>query len=153
MQSQDWLGSTLINIQNVKQSINAKDQKKLKLELLERIARRAASFSHTCQECQQMQTQITELLQNINGQIQLSSSVKKSYHRELNSLVRHLSKTHKLVAAGFYIGVGLVLGTGVGVALGSALENVGAGIAIGVGLGMALGSGLQNRAKNEGKTI
>lgn len=44
-----------------------------------------------------------------------------------------------------YLGAGLAIGIGVGLALGSEMDNVGAGLAIGIAVGIALGSGMQRR--------
>jgi len=48
-----------------------------------------------------------------------------------------------------YMGVGVVLGIGIGVAFGVAMDNLGAGVAIGAGIGIALGSGLSKKYKQK----
>lgn len=45
------------------------------------------------------------------------------------------------------MGAGIAIGAGMGIALGSAMDNVGAGLAIGMAVGIAIGSGMQ-RKKN-----
>jgi len=50
---------------------------------------------------------------------------------------------------GYWIGVGISIGAGFGVALGTTMGNIGIGIPIGVGTGIAIGSALEQRNKDK----
>ena len=51
------------------------------------------------------------------------------------------------------MGIGMVFGSGIGVALGAVLEQFGGGIPIGVGIGLAIGAALDAKARKEGRII
>ena len=68
-------------------------------------------------------------------------------------MVKHLQKQHKLITEGQYVGIGMLVGGGVGTALGAVLENPALGTAIGTVLGLAVGTYLDRKAKKEGKII
>ena len=78
---------------------------------------------------------------------------RKSYLKQIKSLVKHLQKEHKLVTEGQYMGIGLAIGVGIGAAVGAALDNPSIGTAIGVAIGIAIGRYLDTKAKKEGKVI
>lgn len=46
-----------------------------------------------------------------------------------------------------YVGLGIALGAGVGVALGAAFNNLAMGVALGAGLGVVLGAVLYSQKK------
>ncbi len=48
---------------------------------------------------------------------------------------------------GYWLGVGICTGVGIGTALGVALENIGAGIALGVAIGAGIGTSLEQKNK------
>jgi Glycine zipper len=54
-------------------------------------------------------------------------------------------KGQKRNQPGFLLGVSIALGAGVGVTLGTSVDNIGVGIAIGAGIGVAIGAALENR--------
>ena len=68
-------------------------------------------------------------------------------------MIGHLRKQHKLVTQGYYMGIGVAIGSGIGVALGAVMDTVGSGIPIGIGIGVAIGAALDAKAKKEGKVI
>ena len=47
----------------------------------------------------------------------------------------------------------MAIGSGIGVALGAALEQIGGGIPIGIGIGLAIGAALDAKAKKEGRIL
>lgn len=49
---------------------------------------------------------------------------------------------------GYWIGIGISIGAGFGVALGLVFDNLGLGIAMGAGMGVAIGSALEQRNKD-----
>ena len=50
---------------------------------------------------------------------------------------------------GYWIGIGMVMGTGFGVALGTVFDNLAIGIALGAGMGLAIGAALEQQNKDK----
>ena len=152
----DWYNRTVKEINLHQDTLGKKDSKKYKLDLLLRIVRRVDDFSSYCGECQLFQQEITKLTQDLDYLLQMpnpNKEARKSYNRTINSMVKHLQKQHKLVSAGQNIGIWMAIGTGLGVAIGAALDNPAIGTPIGIGIGFAIGSYLDKKAKEEGKVI
>jgi len=155
----DWYNEIARQISVYKDSLDKKDYKKYKLDLLMRLAGRIDSFSAICGECQMFKQDISRLSQDINysmqvsGTIRMSGDERKSYNRTINTITKHLQKQHKLVTEGYYTGIGSAIGTGIGVAIGAALGNPGIGAPIGIGIGLAIGRYLDNKAKKESRII
>lgn len=151
----DWYGHIAKEISLYNNTLNKKDYKKYKLDLLLRVARRVEDFSATCAECQTFKQDITGLLQEIGYVVGMAMSreKRKSYFKRINIIIKHLQKQHKLVSEGYYIGIGTAIGTGIGVAIGAATDNVGVGTPIGMAIGLAIGSYLDRKAKKEGRVI
>jgi len=78
---------------------------------------------------------------------------RKAHIKTINSIVSHLQKQHKLVTEGYYMGIGMTIGSGIGVSLGAAMENIGSGMPLGIGIGMAIGAALDAKAKRGGRII
>ena len=151
----DWYGRIAKEISLYNNTLNKKDFKKYKLDLLLRVAKRVDDFSATCGECQTFKQDITGLLQEIGYVVgmAMSGEKRKSYVRRINIIIKHLQKQHKLVSEGYYIGIWMAIGTATGVAIGAGSDNVGVGIPIGIGIGVAVGSYLDRKAKKEGRVI
>jgi hypothetical protein len=149
----DWLEDSNEKIAKYKQSFTKAESRKYKLELLERITKRVNEFSSMCGECNQHKGEITTLLNNLEGLIQLSPMATKDYHDKIKKIVNHLRKKHKLIAAGTYTAIGNGAGVALGVSIGTAMGNLGAGIGIGAGIGVAIGAALEAKAKKDGKII
>ena len=150
----DWLGNVKKQIDILKQTLSEKEYRKYKLPLLLCIAERLNEFSSVCGECQILQQDAATLVQDIPNLISLSDKERqKSYFKTIDTITGHLQKQHKLIPEGYYLGIGMAIGSGIGVALGAAFEQVGGGIPIGVGIGLAIGSALDARAKKEGRIL
>ena len=78
---------------------------------------------------------------------------RKSYLKQIKSLVKHLQKEHKLVTEGQYMAMLSGIGPVLGIAIGAALGNPSIGVAIGVAIGLAIGRYMDNKAKKEGRVI
>lgn len=148
-----WLDDTKERIDTYKKSFSKAESKRYKLEFLERIAKRVDGFSSVCGECYQAKGEITTLLNNLKGLIQISPMATKDYRNKINKMVGHLRKKHKLVPAGTYTAIGNGVGVALGVSVGIAMDNVGAGLGAGAGIGFAIGTALEAKAKKDGKTI
>jgi hypothetical protein len=150
---EQWKQSTLEALQACRQTLDAKTRKRLQLDLLQRAVLRVAELSEQCSECHRLQGELMEMACFPSRTDHASKSEMKTYRKKLRGLTEHLHKAHKLLPSGTYIGLGIVLGTAIGISLGSIMENIGTGIAIGTGMGVAIGSGLEARAKREGRIL
>ena len=151
--SSEWYNHIVEEINLHKVTLTKKEYKKYKLDLLLRIAQRVDGFSSICGECQLFQQEITRLTEDLRNLSLMSKENRKSYFKTLGTVTKHLQKQHKLVTAGYYLGIGMAIGTGVGVALGAALGNPGIGPGVGVALGVSVGAYLDKKAKKEGRVI
>lgn len=77
----------------------------------------------------------------------------RHHNDKISSIVKHLRKKHKLIAAGVYMALGNAIGIALGVSIGAATGNIGAGFGIGAGLGAAVGTALEAKAKKDKRTI
>ena len=150
-----WYRRTTEEINRHQVTLGKKDAKKYKLDLLLRVVKRVDEFSSYCGECHTYQGEITGLVGELGNFIQLPDNRerRRSYSKTINVMVKHLQKTHKLVSEGYYKGIMMAIGTGIGVAIGAALDNPGIGTPIGIGIGLAIGSYLDKKAKEEGRVI
>lgn len=149
----DWFEETNEKIEKYKKSFTKAESRKYKLEFLERVVKRVNEFSSVCGGCYQHKGEITTLLNNLEGLIQLSPMATKDYRNKINKIVGHLRKEHKLIPAGTFTAIGNGVGVALGVSLGLAMDNLGAGIGAGAGIGIAVGAALEAKAKKDGKTI
>jgi hypothetical protein len=149
----DWLEETNEKIEKYKKSFTKSESRKYRLEFLERVVKRVNEFSATCGECYQHKGEITTLLNNLEGLIQLSPMATKDYRNKINKIVGHLRKEHKLIPAGTFTAIGNGVGVALGTSLGLATDNLAAGIGAGAGIGVAVGAALEAKAKKDGKTI
>ena len=147
----DWYYGIDKRINWQKDTLSEKDYRKYKLDLLLCLARRVDSFSALCAECQSRKQEITALTNDLANLSLMSKAARKSYFKAIGDITKHLQKQHKLVTEGQYIGIGMAIGSGIGVALSAALE--GAGLPIGIGIGTAFGFYLDAKAKREGRVI
>jgi hypothetical protein len=150
----DWLNNTKRQIGLLKDTLGDKKYKKYKLPLLLCLAERVAQFYPQCGQCHILQRDISGLIQEIGSLTQFpDKNRQKSYFKTMDMIVQHLRKQHKLVNEGYYMGIGIAIGTGFGVALGVAMRQVGGGIPIGVGIGLTIGVALDAKAKKEGRVL
>jgi len=150
----NWYDDIVKEINLYQDSLNKKDYKKYKLDLLLRIAKRVADFSTQCGQCQLFQQEITTLTKELSYLLQMpNKETRKRYFKTIGNITKHLQKQHKLVTKGQYIGIGMAIGAGIGVTLGAALGNAGIGPALGITIGLAVGSYLDKKAQKEGRVI
>ena len=96
----DWLEETNVKIAKYKNSFTKAESRKYRLAFLERVAKRVNEFSPMCGECYNYKGEITSLLNNLEGLIQLSPIATKNYRDQIKKIVDHLRKKHKLIPAG-----------------------------------------------------
>jgi F0F1-type ATP synthase assembly protein I len=150
----DWLDGIRRQVDLLRDTLSERDYRKFKLRLLICFAERVAEFCGECGECQVFQKDISALVQDMGNLVQLADKERqKSYFKSMDKIANHLQKQHKLVNAGYYMIIGIVIGSGIGVALGAAMDHVAFGIPIGVGIGLAIGAALDAKAMKEGRTL
>ena len=149
----DWYIDIVKEIGRHKDKFSKRDYKKYRLNLLLRMAKRVASFSADCVECQNFQGEITKLAEDLGNLVQASKEERKCYLNTIRNISNHLQKHHKLIAEGYYIGVGGGIGLILGAAIGLALDNIVLGPGLGLVLGAAIGSAMDAKAKKEDKII
>ena len=150
----DWYNRVSREILQHKDSLNQKDVKKYKLDLLLRVAGRVDDLSSMCGQCQLFRQEITTLTQELGNLVQLPSKEgRKSYLKMIDTIIKHLKKEHKLVTEGYYKNIGMAVGGGIGAVLGAVLDNAGIGAPSGIAIGLAIGSYLDKKAQKEGRVI
>ena len=148
-----WYDDTVKEINLHKDILGKKDAKKYKLDLLLRLTKRVDGFSYGCGQCQIFQQDITQLTQDLSYMVQAPKEKRKGYFKAISNITKHLQKYHKLVAEGYYIGIGVAIGVGIGTVIGTVFENSGIGTGIGTAIGLAIGAYLDNKAKKEDRVI
>lgn len=150
---EQWKHTTLEALRGYRHTLDAKTRKRCRLDLMQRAVMRVAEFSEHCSECQHLQHELTDIATFPSRTDRAAKSEMKTYRKKLRGLTEHLHKAHKLLPQGTYFGLGIILGTAIGISLGNLMQIIGAGIAIGTGMGVAIGSGLEARAKREGRIL
>jgi hypothetical protein len=149
-----WYENIAREIRTYQDTLTKKETKKLKLDLLLRVAGRVDEFSAYCGECQTLKQEIATLVADLSSLIHLPGrEARKRHTRAISGMVKHLQKVHKLVAEGHYMGIGIGIGIAIGAGLGAVLNNPAIGPGIGIAIGVAIGSYLDKKAKREGKVI
>ena len=150
----DWYDDIAKRIGELSSTFSQKDCKKYKLDLPLCLAQRVDEFSSVCTECHMSQQDIMSLTKDMSNLVQTADKERrKAYFKALNKVTGHLQKQHKLVTEGYYAALCMALGSGLGVAIGAAMDNIGTGMAIGVGFGIAIGVALDAKAKKEGRIL
>jgi hypothetical protein len=150
----DWLDDIKRQINLLKDTLSERTYKKYKLRLLLCLAERVTEYSHECGQCQIFQQDISALSQDVGNLVHVADKERqKSYFKAMGKVTNHLQKQHKLINEGYYMSIGIAIGSGIGVALGTILEQFGGGIPIGVGIGLAIGAALDAKARREGRII
>ena len=149
-----WYRDIVRQIAPYQDSLDKKEAKKLKLDLLPRIAARLDQFSDTCGECQLSQQKLKSRVGELGNLTQFpGGEARKQYRKSIDNMVKHLQKEHKLVSKGQNLGIWLAVGVGIGTALNTVLGNPGIGMAVGIALGIAIGRYMDKKAEREGRIL
>jgi len=150
----DWYDKIAGYVNQAKNSIRDRKDKKYRLNLLLGVAERVDEFHPVCGQCQLFQQEITSLAHNLGNLIQLQNKERiKAHLQSINSMVKHLQKQHKLVTEGHYTGIWLAIGTAIGAALGPLSDEIVGSLPIGIGIGMAIGAALDAKTRKEDRVI
>jgi hypothetical protein len=150
----DWYNRIADQINQLKDILPERDYKKLKLDMLLCVAERTDEFSDRCGQCQIFQQDISSLVPDIAYLVQTGDKERRKAHvKKIDSVVSHLRKQHKLVTEGYYMGIAMAIGAGIGVALGAATDIIGGGVPLGIGAATVIGMALDARAKRENRVL
>ena len=140
-------------IEAVKPGLTLKDQKRLRLPLVVKIARHLEALSIGCETCPGHRTAISGLVDSLDKVDDWTLADWKAYYRSLDGIIKHLKTAHKMVEEGdnvaMWIGVGVAIGAGIGVAFG----QIAIGAGIGVAFGVAAGGMMDAVAHKQGRVI
>ena len=140
-------------IEALKKSLTIKNQKRLRLDILLRVARRLDALSLGCEACFGHRPSIGGLVDTIKDIETWQIPGWKGYYRALDDIIKHLKTAHHLVEEGEHLtmwaGMGLAIGAGIGVAFG----QVAIGAGLGVVFGVAIGGMLDAVAHKQGRVI
>jgi len=150
----DWYNDIVKKIDELKNTLSKREYRRFRLDLLSCVADRVDQFSSECTQCMSFRQDVPTLVADAGNLAQTGDRQgRKSYHRDMNRIIGHLQRQHKLVNEGYYVGLWMAIGTAIGVAIGAGFEEVGSGIPIGVGIGVAIGIALDAKAKKEGRIL
>ncbi len=140
-------------IEVLRPNLSMKDQKRLRLEMVLRVARRLDELSAGCDTCPGHRIAIDRLVASLDTVDNWTLAEWKAYYRSLDGIIKHLKQAHQLTEESEHMALWMAVGVGVGTALGAAFGNIALGVALGVGGGVALGAMLDAIAHKQGKVI
>lgn len=140
-------------IKAARPGISLKDQKRLRLDMVIRVARRLDARSLGCETCHGHRTAIDSLVARLDTADSWTLGEWKAYYRSLDGMIKHLKTAHKMAEEGdnmaMWVGAGAAIGAGVGAAFG----QIAIGAGIGVALGAAVGGMMDAIAHKQGRVI
>jgi hypothetical protein len=163
---EDWYEGIAKEISELEDRLKPLDQRRYKLTLLLRVAKRIDGFSLDCEECQGLKSQITGLSKNLTYSPQMTGKEYGSHLTTIKNINSHLKQKHKLVDERQYIKRFVSIGVAFGLSLviiGYILLNFGITILVlsitlpalitRVLIGYAIGYFLDKRAKRQDRVI
>jgi hypothetical protein len=133
--------------------LSLKYRKRLRLDMVVRVARRLDTLSLGCGACPGRLTSLDRMLDSLDNFNNWQLADWKAYYRSLDGVIKHLKGAHRLAEEGEHMGLWLVIGAGVGTALGAAFDGIALGVALGISGGIALGAMLDAVAHKQGRVI
>ena len=113
----DWAGKVASEISKAEKHISPSDQRRYRLPLLLRSARRVAAFSPECEVCQSLQGQIINLSVDLADLPRMTGQSFRDYLEVVKSITRHLKRTHGLVEERQYVKRYVLIGLTFGLSL------------------------------------
>ncbi len=154
----EWYRSLETAVESLKSRLG-RDEQDYHLDRFLRVGRRIDSFAAECPRCRLFQPQMGQMLRDLAASApQITRDQKQRFLGQMQDIISHLHRTHRLVSEGQNVGTWLGIGAAFGVLLGALLSSVyslgpAIGLPIGVGVGLAVGAALDARAKREGRLI
>jgi hypothetical protein len=124
----DRAGEIAGQIRTVHDRISPSAQKRYRLPLLVRLARRVTVFSPECEVCQGLQVQIISIGSNLMRPPPMTRENLINYLNIIKSIVKHLKRKHGLAEEGQYVKRYMFIGLAIGlstVVLGQVLLGFG----------------------------
>ena len=149
----DYSPSIESRIEVLKPNLTPKDQKRLRLNTLLRVARRLDTLSLGCEACVGHRSAIEGLVNSINNVETWQLPEWKAYYRSLGDIIKHLKTAHHLVEEGENLTMWMGMGVAIGAGIGAAFGQVAIGAGLGVALGVAVGGMLDAIAHKQGRVI
>jgi len=140
-------------IEALKPDITPKDQKRLRLGMVVRVADRLDSLSLGCESCIGHLTAIEHLIDGIKDVESWQLPEWKTYYRQLDGMIKHLKTAHHLAEEGEHLAMWTSIGVATGAALGAVFGTVVFGLVLGVAFGVAVGGMLDAIAHKQGRVI
>ncbi|QNU67466.1 hypothetical protein EHE19_002765 [Ruminiclostridium herbifermentans] len=127
-----------------------------RLDLVERITKRLASFHDECKDCEGFIGKLENYIDTIGTNT--DKQTKREYDKYLNAIISHFASKHKLVDDNYYLSTYMTIGMMFGMVFGAVgiigdSSNMGIGISIGLCIGVALGVSQDAKAKKDGRVI
>src|SRR5690242_10983714 len=103
----------------LKEKLNTKQKKELKLDLLERLINIVFLYSEECEVCKHFLGKIENMIKILGNILDKEDNIGfKEYHLSLKTILSHLQKKHKLVTEGYYMSLYMSIGIAIGASLG-----------------------------------
>lgn len=148
----------ITKLRDMKLDLDSKQIKKLSIEELKNllaklIDKQLIDGSETAKDVEILINQVFDDLDDVIKSRVLNKVELKAYKKSYSTLVAKVKDVYNLVATGSlqseYMGIGIALGTGIGVALMAATNP--AFMSIGTGIGIAIGAGIGAQKEKEAK--
>ena len=86
-----------------RQRLSPREQRKFRLEILPRLARRVDSFSDECGQCQHLKNELNRISQLLICRSGLTHEERRQYLSGMTQVIRHLNRKHRLVSERHYV--------------------------------------------------
>ena len=156
----EWHDSVVKEVEDRKQHLSPNDERKYKVKILLRVAKRTAMLSGTCKDCKKHQKDVMSLA-NMLGVVKQEPGKRSEYITRLYSLIEHLRVVHSLAAPGqktaLYLNIYTAIGIAAGFTFGVWQQNLTiwliGGISFGIVFGVIFGSLMERLAEKDDKVI
>lgn len=152
------LEDKIVKLRDMNLDLDPKQAKKLNIEqftnlLAKLIDQQLIDGSETAKGVEMLIDQVFDGLSDVVKSRVLDKAALKAYRKSYNALIAKVKEVYNLVATGSlqseYTGIGIAIGTGIGVALMAATNP--AFMSIGTGIGIAIGAGIGAQKEKEAK--
>lgn len=115
--SDDWGGQVASEISKITEHMTLSEQRRYKLPLLLRSARRVAAFSPECEVCRELQDQIASLGKDLTYAPQMTRQNFRGYLSVIKGITKHLKRRHGLAEERQYVKRYVLIGLTFGLSL------------------------------------
>ena len=140
-------------VEALKPDISLKNQKRLRLNMVLRVARRLDSSSLGCESCVGHLPAMNKLVESISELDKWQLPEWKAYYQRLDAVIKHLKTAHHLAEEGEHLAMWTAIGLAIGAGVGTAFGSVVLGVIFGLAVGVAVGGMLDAIAHKQGRVI